>query len=431
MPPILAAQEGLATGGLGAPIAIVIFVISVLLYALTNSIEISIIGADRIRVRHLAERGDRRAQAIVRLRAGRDRFFAGIVLLQNLFVVVAAAMGSIIAVDIFGSFGLLLGTVVTTVILALFGELTPKVLAAQSKEGYALFVARPAEALIVVLSPVVALISVLPRVLGRALFGKAGEATPTVTEAELRMLIEVGTTEQAIGERTGELLESVFEFRDRQVQEIMVPRTEVSWLETGTTIGDFLDLFQETFHSRFPVYKETIDNVVGVVGIKDVLLGIASGEIDRDSPIESRLRSTYFIPETKTVGSLFWEMQSTNQHMAVVVDEYGGTAGILTIELLMEEMVGPVFEQLAHQPPEFESIDEHTASVDGGMSVSDANDELGLSIPEGRYETVAGYILERLGHIPQEGEPVEGDGFTMVIAEMKGTKIERVLVTKK
>ena len=256
MPPILAAQEGLAANGLGAPIAIVVFVISVLLYALTNSIEISIIGADRIRVRHLAERGDRRAQAIVRLRAGRDRFFAGIVLLQNLFVVVAAAMGSMIAVDLFGSFGLLLGTVVTTVILALFGELTPKVLAAQSKEGYALFVARPAEALIVVLSPVVALISVLPRVLGRALFGKAGEATPTVTEAELRMLIEVGTTEQAIGERTGELLESVFEFRDRQVQEIMVPRTEVSWLETGTTIGDFLDLFQETFHSRFPSTKK-------------------------------------------------------------------------------------------------------------------------------------------------------------------------------
>jgi putative hemolysin len=141
------------------------------------------------------------------------------------------------------------------------------------------------------------------------------------------------------------------------------------------------------------------------------------------------MRPTYFVPETKPVGVLFHEMQSMNQHMAIVVDEYGGTAGIVTIELLMEEMVGPVAE--AESPREFQSIDEKTSSVDGGMSVWDANEELGLQIPEGRYETVAGYVLDRLGHIPQEGESVEADGFRMVVAEVRGTKIERVLVTKK
>ena len=159
---------------------------------------------------------------------------------------------------------------------------------------------------------------------------------------------------------------------------------------------------------------------MGVVSIKDVLRGVARGELDGDSPIESCMRPTYFVPETKPVGALFREMQAQNQHMAIVVDEYGGTAGIVTIELLLEEMVGPVAEEEARVPKEFQPIDEHTSSVDGGMSVWDANEELGLRIPEGRYETVAGYVLDRLGHIPSEGESVEADGFRMVVAEVRG-----------
>jgi Hemolysins and related proteins containing CBS domains len=168
-----------------------------------------------------------------------------------------------------------------------------------------------------------------------------------------------------------------------------------------------------------------------MVGIKDVLRGIAEGQLDAASPIESCMRPTYFVPETKPVGALFAELQASNTHMAVVVDEYGGTAGIATIELLLEEMVGTVSDELANLPKEFQAIDEKTVRVDGGMSVSEANEELGLSIPEGRYETVAGYVLSRLGHIPKEGESIEGPGFTMAVAEMRGLKVEQVLVIRK
>jgi putative hemolysin len=431
MVPPLAAQEGLGASGLSTPLVIVILVVSVLLYALVNSIEIAIVAADRIRVRHLAESGDRRAQAIERLRANRDRFFAGIVLLQNLFVVLAAAMASVLSVEILGNLGLIFGTLITTLLLALLGEFTPKVLAAQSSEGYALLVARPVEAVVRVVNPLMTVLAAIPRGFQRLLFGAAPRPSPTVTEAELRMLIDIGTVERVLGEQTGELLESVFQFRDRQVQEIMVPRTEVTWLETESTVGDFYRVFEETGHSRYPVYRESVDNVVGVVAIKDVLRGVARGELEPNSSIESCMRPTYFVPETKPVGALFREMQAHNQHMAIVVDEYGGTAGIVTIELLLEEMVGPVAEEEAGTAKEFEPIDEHTASVDGGMSIWDANEELDLHIPEGRYETVAGFILDRLGHIPKEGEQVEEDGFRMVVAEVRGTKIERVLVTKK
>ena len=430
MVPLLAAQDGLGSSGLSNPLVAVILAVSVLLYALVNSIEIAIIAADRIRIRHLADLGDRRAQAIERIRANRDRFFAGIVLLQNLFVVVAAAMASIISIDLVGNIGLIFGTLITTLLLALLGEFTPKVLAAQSSEGYALFVARPVELALRAVNPAMTVLAAIPRGFSRLVFGSA-RPSPTVTEAELRMLIDIGTVERVLGEHTGELLENVFQFRDRQVQEIMVPRTEVAWLEADGTAGDFFRVFEETGHSRFPAYREGLDNVVGVVSIKDVLRGVARGELDSESPIESCIRPTYFVPETKPVGALFREMQAQNQHMAIVVDEYGGTAGIVTIELLLEEMVGPVAEEEARVPKEFQPIDERTASVDGGMSVWDANEELGLRIPEGRYETVAGYVLDKLGHIPSEGESVEADGFGIVVAEVRGTKIERVLVTKK
>ena len=411
-------------------LALAILILGVLAYALVNSIEIAIIAADRIRVKHMAEQGSLRARSLERLRSDRDHFFAGIVLLQNLFVVLASAMASIISIESFGGIGLVFGTVLMTLLLAVVGEVTPKVLAARVTERYALLVAPPIEWLISALRPLVWAIAAAPRGLGRLLFGSALGATPTVTEAEFRTLIDIGTSEKAFEEETGELLERVFQFRDRQVQEIMVPRTEVVFLETGMNVGDFYRVFDEAPHSRLPVYKDTIDNVVGVVGIKDVLRGVGRGDLTATSPIEECMRPTYFVPETKAVGALFWEMQAGAQHMAIVVDEYGGTAGIVTIELLMEEMVGPVAEELARMPREFQTIDENTVQVDGGMSVSEANEELDLNIPEGRYETIAGYALSRLGHLPQEGEIVLGDGFTMVVAEVHGTKIESVLVTK-
>jgi putative hemolysin len=426
-----AAQEGFPVGGLNAPLSAVIFAVSVLGYALVNSIEISLIAADRIRVRHLAERGSASAHAIERLRARRDLFFAGIVLLQNLFVVVAAAMASVLSVEVFGGIGLILGTLSTTLLMAIIGEATPKVLAAQATERYALIVSRPTEVVITILGPLAWLIAAVPRALGRVIFGEGASVTPTVSEAELRTMIDIGTEEKVIGERIGELLERVFQFRDRQVQEIMIPRKEVVWLEQGMTVGEMLQVFDRAPHSRFPVYSGSIDNVVGVVGIKDVLRGLGRGDMPTASAIDPAVRPTYFVPETKPIAALFWEMQSVGQQMAIVVDEYSGTAGIVTAELLLEAMVGPVADELVGAAKEFQPIDEKTVRVDAGMSVSEANEELGLEIPEGRYETIAGYVLECLGHIPREGEVVRGDGFTMVVAMMDGVKVERVLIRRR
>jgi CBS domain containing-hemolysin-like protein len=427
--PVLA-QGGLAVSGLNIPLSIVVLVVSVLGYALVNSIEIAVVAANRIRVRHLAEEGSRMAQSLERLQAGQDRFFAFIVLFQNLFVVVASAMGSVIAVEVAGGLGLLVAAIILTVFIALVGEVTPKALATQFTERYALLVAAPVEWCMTAMRPLVSAMAAAPRLLGRLLFGSEARVTPTVTEAELRMLIDISTEEGAVAESTGELLERVFHFRDRLVKEMMIPRTELVWLEKGTPLRDFYQTFAGALHSRFPVYDESIDNVVGIVGIKDVLRALAQDELDESSPVDRVLRPALYVPETKPVGGLFWEMQEGGHQMAIVVDEYGGTAGIVTMEMLLEEMVGRMVDELGRPEREFVAIDEHTMDLDAGMSIHDANEDLELAIPDGDYETVAGFVLSVLGHIPREGEQVQGDGFRMVVAEVQGVKIERVRVTR-
>jgi len=419
---------------------VILLVVSVMAYSLVNSIEIAVVATNRIRVRHLAEGGSKSAQALERLRGNQDRFFAAIVLLQNLFVVLASSIGGVLAVDVAGGYGLLISAVGVTIVIAVFGELVPKVLAARATERYALAVARPVEALTLVMRPLVAALIVVPNLFSRLFLGQRLVASPTVTEAELRMLIDIGATEGAVAEQEAELLERVFQFRDRRVNEIMVPRTEVVWLEADSTINDFYAHYAQHPHSRFPVFRESIDDVTGVVGIKDVLRAVSRDEVEDNSPIESCLRPALFVPETKRIGSLFWEMQHAGQQMAVVVDEYGGTAGIVTTELLLEEIVGELGDELRPREREFEAVDERTIQVDGGMSIHDANEELDLGLPDGEYETVAGFVLSRLGHIPQEGEQIvynsaedgrpSGPGLRLVVTEMRGRKIERVLVQR-
>jgi len=385
---ITAQEESIQFTGISIELAIAVLVASVCLYALVNSIEIAVVGASRIRVRHLAEQGNKAAIALKNLQEHQDRFFSLIVILQNVAVVLASTMGSIIAADIIGGIGgLVAGTVVMALGIALLGEVTPKVLAVHAGEGYPLLVARPTHLLMVALRPLVTVFAAAPRFFSRLLFGKGGGVTSTVTEAELRMLIDIGAAEGTVQGVEAELLERVFHFGDRKVNEVMVPRTEVVWLEDGSVVGDFFDTYAARPHSRFPVFKETVDNVVGIVSIKDVLRGLAQKDIDETTPLEWAMRQAMFAPETKAVGELFTEMQHSGQQMAVVVDEFGGTAGLVTLEMLLEELVGYVSDELFRHEEEVIPVDERTFHLDAGMSIHDANQELELGLPDGDYET--------------------------------------------
>ncbi len=243
-------------------------------------------------------------------------------------------------------------------------------------------------------------------------------------------MISVGQRQGEMEEAEAELLDRVFEFGDRPVREVMVPRPEVVCIELGSRVASFLALYAEHPLSRFPVFRENMDNVVGILAIKDVLMGQAQGGTNRQSTIDDLIRPAHFTPETNRISELFSEMRDRNYRMAVVVDEFGGTAGIVSLTRLVEEIVGPVGDELAVVEKEYEVINAYTFQLDGGMRIEEVNEELNLELPEGDYETVAGFILYLLGRIPKPNEQLKYRDLTLVITDMRGVKIEKILVTR-
>ena len=410
------------------PLAIALFIGGLVTYAAVNAIEIAVVASNRIRVRAAVEEGSRgaarSARSIEWLKSHQETFFGMVVILQNVSVFLASTAGTVVGVHYFGRWGYFVSLLAVPLIAAEFGEYTPKVIASRAAERIAFATAVPVQWFVRLTQPVARALAIVPNAFSTK------QTRETVSEAELRMLIDIGAEEGAVGEEEAELLDRVFHFHDRRVREIMVPRTEVVWLERDETIAQFYASFHETPHSRFPVYDDSIDNVVGIISIKDVLRALAQHEVDDKSPIAPLLRPATFIPETKLVSELFWQMQEERQQMAIVVDEYGGVAGVVTLELLLEEMVGRVVDELGQPEHEYVALDEHRTKIDGGMSIFDVREEIGLDIPEGDYETIAGFVLDRLGHIPREGETIAVDGYRISVAEVNGVKIESVVVTK-
>jgi radical SAM-linked protein len=233
-----------------------------------------------------------------------------------------------------------------------------------------------------------------------------GEPVPRslASVEDIRTMISVGHSEGEVEAAEAKMLHKVFDFGDRPVREVMVPRPEVVCIEEGSKVEDFLSLYAQSPLSRFPVFQENMDNVTGILAIKDVLMGLAKNTVDRESLIDDLVRPAYFTPETKRIGELFAEMRDRNYQMCVVVDEYGGTSGIVSLSRLVEEVVGPVGDELAGVEKDYEAINAYTFEIDAGMRIDEANEEMALDLPEDDdYETVAGLILHLLGRIPRRG----------------------------
>jgi len=371
------------------------------------------------------------AGRVLRMIQRPEKLLSTILLGNNLVNTAAAALGTALAISLWGEeHGILIATIVVTILILIFGETTPKTLATRHTERFSLVLARPIEVISWLFTPFVAVLSWIASGFSK-LVGGAPVPRSLVSEEEIRTMISVGHREGTVEEVEAEMLHKVFDFGDRPVREVMVPRTEVVCIEQGSKLADFLALYAESPLSRFPVYQENMDNVVGILSIKDVLMAQAKGAINEEGAIDDLVRPAYFTPESKRIGELFTEMRDKNYRMAVVVDEYGGTAGIVSLSRLVEEIVGAVGDELAEAEREYEAINEYTFQIDGGMRIDEANEEMGLELPEGDYETVAGFILDHLGHIPRTGERLRYKGVNLVITEMRGVKIEKILLTKK
>jgi putative hemolysin len=408
---------------------LVLLILCLLLSAFFSSSETAFISLQRIRLEHLLETKVRGAKQVATMVERPEKLLSTILLGNNFVNTAAAALATFIAVSFWGAEGILIATIIVTIILLIFCETTPKTIATRHAEKLSLAFVRPIEALSWLLTPFVVALSWIASGFSK-LFGGTPVPRSLATEEEIRTMISVGHKEGTVEEGEAEMLHKVFEFGDRPVREAMVPRTEVVWVEKGTKLADFLNLYAQYPLSRFPIYEGNRDNVVGILSVKDIVMAQAKGTFNEENSIDDLIRPAYFAPETKRISELFAEMRDRNYRMTVVVDEFGGTAGIVSLSRLMEEIVGPVGDELAAIEKEYETINEYTFSIDGGMRIEQANEEMGLELPEGDYETVAGFVLHLLGRIPKQGEQLRYKGLRIVITEMRGRKIEKIVLTK-
>ena len=407
-----------------------LLLVCLLLSAFFSSSETAFISLQRVRVEHMVSTEVKGAKRVAGMIQRPEKFLSTILLGNNLVNTAAAVLATVLAISLWGEeYGILIATVGVTILLLIFAETTPKTIATQHAEKLSLIFARPIQVVSWLFTPFVVVLSWMASGFTR-MVGGTPVPRSIVSAEEIRTMISVGHREGTVEEEEAEMLHKVFDFGDRPVREVMVPRPEVVCIEKGSKLADFFVLYAESPLSRFPVYQENMDNVVGILSVKDVLMALASGTMDKESVIDDLIRPAYFTPETKLINELFTEMRDKNYRMAVVVDEYGGTAGIVSLSRLVEEIVGPVGDELAAAEKEYEAINEYTFQIDGGMRIEEANDEMGLELPEGDYETVAGFVLHLLGRIPRQGEQLRYRGLKLVITKMRGMKIEEILLTK-
>ncbi|GIT60030.1 MAG: hypothetical protein Ct9H300mP19_19780 [Dehalococcoidia bacterium] len=247
---------------------------------------------------------------------------------------------------------------------------------------------------------------------------------------ELRTLIDLGEAEGTVEENTGEMLDNIFSFGEMEVRDVMTPRPEIIWVSADATFGQFMDSYRLSPHTRFPVFDTDHDDVVGIFSVKDVLGSISESKLDLNRPVINLMRQGHFIPETKRLDDLFDEMQESGHKISLVVDEFGGIAGLITLTRVVEQIVGKTGEEGLKPDRRFVTVNENTFELDGGLEIGEANDELGLEIPEGDYETIAGFFLEQAQHLPTIGSRVRFGNLRMQVAEMEGSKIVNIHIRR-
>ena len=409
---------------------IVILLVLLLLSAFFSSSEAAFLSLQRTRIAHLVNLGVARAERVSKMIDEPDRLLSTILLGNNLVNVGFAAVVTVITIALIGDsnrgLGVMVATTVATAVLLVFGEVIPKTIAIRHAEKISLVYARPIALVEKLLFPLVLLL----RMVGALFEQRKMKSQQLVTEAELRSLIDIGEAEGSLEAEEAAMLEGVFRFGDRKVREVMTPRTEMTFVQRGDTLGEFLKTYARNTHTRFPVYKDSMDNIVGVLSAKDILSAMASRNLDLDDSVTDVIRDAYFIPETKRIAELFDQLRESGNQMAIAIDEHGGIAGLVTLKSLLEEVVGRVGEEGEVPEEEYEEIGENRFQIDGGMSIEEVKEEIGIELPGGDYETISGFVLEILGHIPVLGEQFEYDSWKVEVTDVEGVKIKEVRLTR-
>ena len=408
---------------LGLIASLVIIFISILLVAVLASSEAAILSISKVRVRDLEKQGFKRAKVISELLSDHDKFFATILTTENALIIFASSVSATLIHGKFLDLRTLLSALIITILIVIFGQITPKTFAVRNSEIVALNMAFPIKFLVIVLRIPIRILSAcsffLILLMGKIGISSKEEGQYSATESEIRLMIEEGRLHQ--DER--ELLQNVFEFGDTVASEVMIPRTQIKAIPYNYTVKEALLEMVAYGHSKFPVFNDSIDNIVGIVYVKELVNAILENESVETVGVDKYIRPAIFIPENKKITDILKMMQERKIQLFLVADEYGGTEGLVTVEDLLEEIVGEIKETIGGilESNTVETVDESTIVVNGSVYIDDLNEESGLELPEGDYQTIAGFILKQLGKIPKTGEKFKYKNMEIIITEVVGS----------
>ena len=416
---------------------IIVLVILIALNAFFAATEIAFISLNDAKIEKQVKEGNKKAQQISKMLKNPSKFLATIQIGITLAGFLSSAFASdafadklapvinnlipAISVETWRAISIVIITIILSYFTLVFGELVPKRIAMKNHEKLANYTIGIVRFISIVTAPFVKLLTLSTNIVSK-IFGVTETDEEVVTEEEIRIMVDVGEEKGSIEEEEKELINNVFEFNDKTAGEIMTHRKDIFGIEINEDIDKMLDKLDEYKYSRIPVYKETIDEIEGILYIKDILKYLKE---NKKVKIKSLMREPYFVSQSKMINELFRELQKNKKQMAIVVDEYGGTAGIVTMEDILEELVGNIFDEYDEVEQEYEKIDDNTYMIRGSVSIHNLKKILDIDIEDGEYDTLSGYLTEKLGRIPEEEENpiVETKDVTYKIEEYEDKRI--------
>ena len=406
----------------------------ILLNAFFVAAEYGLVTARRTRIVELQHQGNRRARDVLRITSDPPRFIAAMQLGVTLTSLGIGALGEQALANAFGNFlatvlAVLIAYLILTFLHVVIGELVPKGIALGHSEGTALFVSAPVRGFFLVFRPLIWFLEGATEVVLRWLgLQPPGADDDVLSEAELRMLVSQSTRHGEIEEQEQEMLYKVFDFADKEASDVMVPRPEVVALSVDLPPEQCLEAVMDSPYTRYPVYRESLDNVVGILHVRDLFSALRDQGM-HEVKVEDIIRPAHIVPETKDLAALLAEFRRANQHMAIVVDEYGDMEGIVTLEDLLEEIVGDIEDEFDLPDESIEQIDEDTVVIDGTFPIDDFNERFKTTMPDEDYHTMAGFVFGLLGRQPEAGDTITHDGMRFDVLEVEGSRILKLAVT--
>ncbi len=406
--------------------AIQIIVLILLLFgsAFFSSAETSMTTVNKIRIRSLAEEGDKRAQLVLKITDNPSQMLSAILIGNNIVNLSASSLTTTIAYNLGGS-AVAIATGIITVLILIFGEITPKTMASINAEKMALSYAYPIHFVMIIVKPISIVINALSRCVFFILHVNPNKRSDAMTETELRTIVDVSHEDGIIEEKEKEMIYNVFDLGDAEAKDVMVPRVHMIFADIESSYHELLEIFRENKFTRLPVYEESTDNVIGTINMKDLLLYNNTKEFH----IRDILREAYFTHEHKSISELLVEMRQAALNIAIVLDEYGETAGLITLEDILEEIVGEIHDEYDEneEAEVFKQINEYEFIVEGSMSLDDLNDRIDLGLESEDYDSLGGYIIEHLDRLPDEkDEVVVDDSIRLVVDTLDKNRIEKV-----